>query len=66
MSKFIRAGRCWINLELVTVITFVESHKQPDEVIAARVQYSSGKHDDFKDPEIVRALREFLDQHQAT
>jgi hypothetical protein len=65
MSTFVQAGRYWINLELVTSIEFVESPKTPGEVVAMRVHYSTGKHDDFTDATEVQHLRQFLESHRA-
>ncbi len=64
-ARFVRIGRHWINLDLVTSVEFVESRKDPEKVVAMRVNFSTGKHQDFKGADEVEQLKQFLESHPA-
>lgn len=62
---FVQAGRHFVNLETVTSVELVESAKKPDEIVAVRVHFSTGKHQDFKGPDEIEQLKLFLEMHRA-
>lgn len=65
MARFLHVGRHWINLDMVLRVELVASKANKDRVTAARVHYADGKYHDFRDPESVTTLEEWLREHEA-
>ena len=63
---FVQIGPHWINLDLVTSVELVEDPNQAGVVHAARIHFSTGKHQDYKVAADVQELRDFLRSHKAT
>jgi hypothetical protein len=67
MSQFIQVIDHWINLDQVTSIQLVPSRKDDTGTTTAlvRVHYSSGKAMEFKQPDSIQILTDFLENHRA-
>jgi hypothetical protein len=65
MASFLQVGTHWVNLELVFDIELVPDPHDPSKIIAARVHYTIGKHQDFNVPADVQNLAGWLRSHKA-
>jgi hypothetical protein len=65
-TAFIQIGNHWVNLELVIGIELLPDPHDPAKIIAARVHYTTDKHQDFPAQADIQALVNWLRSHKAS
>lgn len=64
MSQFVKVGTQWLNLDQVLRIEFLPSLGSGAPM--ARVHFTAGRYEDFKDQAEVKEIDAFLTTHKAT
>ena len=71
-ANFVQIGAFFVNLELVTSIELVfnqdpgQPQQSAGQAAGVRVHFTTGKHQDFLEPQDVREIVEWMRAHKAT